>query len=134
MTDRKSPASGIDDYLDTLTETEREAVNAASVALDIAGLAYRARVTRGLTQTQAADVSGLKQQSISRIEGGTINVTVRMLERYLRALGFSLSMVICDEQTRGIIDQTTLNRSNDDADSHLAVSTRHHNNGALKRS
>jgi transcriptional regulator with XRE-family HTH domain len=132
MTDHQVRRNEIDAYISALSDAEREAVDSASVALDIAGLAYRARIVRGFTQTEAAHASGLKQQSISRIEGGTINITVRMLERYLRALGFSLSLSIFDENTGEVLDQTTLNRPNNGASTRTVVSADHHN-GALKR-
>lgn len=132
MTDHQVRRNEIDAYISALSDAEREAVDSASVALDIAGLAYRARIVRGFTQTEAAHASGLKQQSISRIEGGTINITVRMLERYLRALGFSLSLSIFDENTGEVLDQTTLNRPNNGARTRTVVSSNHHN-GALKR-
>jgi DNA-binding XRE family transcriptional regulator len=132
MTDHQVRRNEIDAYISALSDAEREAVDSASVALDIAGLAYRARIVRGFTQTEAAHASGLKQQSISRIEGGTINITVRMLERYLRALGFSLSLSIFDENTGEVLDQTTLNRPNIGARTRTVVSSNHHK-GALKR-
>jgi transcriptional regulator with XRE-family HTH domain len=123
----------IDGYIDTLTDAERDALGSASVALDIAGLAYRARTLRGLTQAEAAEASGLKQQAITRIEGGTINVTVRTLERYLSALGLSLALGIFDEDAGEIIDKITLNRSNNDVNTQLVSTAHHDHSAALKQ-
>ena len=110
MNPRQTSRSDIDTYIETLSDVEREEVVAASVALDIAGLAFRARTLRNLTQAEAATESGLKQQSISRIEGGSVNVTVRALEKYLKTLRFSLALRILDEDTGEIVDDITLNR------------------------
>ncbi|HVX30075.1 MAG TPA: helix-turn-helix transcriptional regulator [Nitrolancea sp.] len=133
MTERHTKRNEVNEYIASLTDAEREAIDSASVALDIAGLAYRARLARGFTQTEAAEASGLKQQAISRIEGGTINVTFRTLERYLRALGFSVRLSVCDENTGKIVDQITLNRPDDDMDAHLVSSAHHDHVGAYKR-
>jgi transcriptional regulator with XRE-family HTH domain len=99
----------IDEYQATLTEDELEEVAAASVALDLARLAYSARERRGLTQVQAAEFAGVKQQMVSRLEGGTAQPTFRTFERYLRRLGFALHVSLIDEQQRDIADGVVLN-------------------------
>ena len=55
----------------------------------------RARKERNLTQNGIKEVSGLTQQSISRIEQGTNDrsPTLNTLIRYLDALGYELSLV-----------------------------------------
>lgn len=119
MNHRRPLRNDIDAYLNTLTDVEREKVETASVALDIAGLAFRARTFRNLTQAEAAAESGLKQQSISRIEGGTVNVTIRTLEKYLQTLRFSLTLSISDVGSGEPVDQITLNRQDDGDDQRL---------------
>ena len=93
----------------TLSEEEREEVAAASVALDLARLVYAARERRGLTQTEAAEQTGMKQQMISRLEGGTAQPTVKTVERYLRRLGFALDVSLIDEDCDEPIDRLVLN-------------------------
>jgi ribosome-binding protein aMBF1 (putative translation factor) len=58
------------------------------------GLEYRdARVERGLTQRQLADLSGVPQADISRIERGGGNPTEATLQRLAGALERRLSLV-----------------------------------------
>jgi hypothetical protein len=52
----------LDQYQAELTEEEREEIAAASVALDLARMVYAAREARGLTQTKAAELTGVRQQ------------------------------------------------------------------------
>ena len=93
----------------TLTPEEREEVAAASVALDLAGLVYVAREHLGLTQKEAAERTGVQQQMISRLEGGTAQPTFKTVERYLRKLGFAMSVSVVDQTSAQLIDQATLN-------------------------
>ncbi len=58
------------------------------------GLQYRdARVGRGLTQRQLAELSGVPQADISRIERGGGNPTKATLQRLAGALERRLSLV-----------------------------------------
>jgi XRE family transcriptional regulator, regulator of sulfur utilization len=58
------------------------------------GLQYRdARVGQGLTQRQLAELSGIPQADISRIERGAGNPTEATLERIAAALGRRLELV-----------------------------------------
>jgi transcriptional regulator with XRE-family HTH domain len=93
----------------SMTEEELEEIAAASVALDLARLVYIARERRGLTQTEAAHQTGMKQQMISRLEGGTAQPTVKTVERYLRKLGYSLEVTLIDEKCDEPIDRLVLN-------------------------
>ncbi len=62
---------------------------------DIAlGLQFqRARITRGLTQRQLAQMSGVPQPEISRIEQGAGNPTENTLKRLASALDSKLALV-----------------------------------------
>jgi transcriptional regulator with XRE-family HTH domain len=93
----------------TLSEEEREEVAAASVAFDLARLVYAARERHGLTQNEAAERTGMKQQTISRLEGGTAQPTIKTVERYLRGLGFALDVFLIDEECNESIDRLILN-------------------------
>ena len=58
------------------------------------GLQYRdARVSRGLTQTQLAQLTGVPQADISRIERGAGNPTEATLQRLAHALNRRLQLV-----------------------------------------
>jgi len=45
-----------------------------------------ARIEAGITQTELAKQSGIRQETISRIENGTANTTVNTLAKVARAL------------------------------------------------
>ena len=47
----------------------------------------RARVQAGLTQKQLADMTGISQADISRLERGTANPSIKTLQRVATALG-----------------------------------------------
>jgi XRE family transcriptional regulator, regulator of sulfur utilization len=58
------------------------------------GLQYRdARVSRGLTQAQLAELTGVPQADISRIEHGAGNPTEATLQRLAQALNRRLELV-----------------------------------------
>jgi transcriptional regulator with XRE-family HTH domain len=108
MSDNRS-VDDLDVLEPTLTPEEREEVAAASVALDLARLVFAAREQRGLTQAQAAECTGVQQQMISRLEGGTAQPTFKTVERYLRRLGFAVSVSLIDLEQGQIVDHVMLN-------------------------
>ena len=52
----------------------------------------RARVQAGLTQKQLADMTGISQADISRLERGTANPSIKTLQRVATALGRKLQI------------------------------------------
>jgi ribosome-binding protein aMBF1 (putative translation factor) len=73
---------------------EQAALRARFVAGVELGLQYRdARVSRGLTQTQLAQLTGVPQADISRIERGAGNPTEATLQRLAHALSRRLQLV-----------------------------------------
>lgn len=50
----------------------------------------RARIARGMTQTELAEASGMDQRVISRVETGETVPTVRTLRKIARGLGSDL--------------------------------------------
>jgi transcriptional regulator with XRE-family HTH domain len=103
----------LDAYIATFDEQEQQELAHAEAALDLAILLYQARRARRLTQRAAAKRSGLQQQAISRWERSNPNIQLDTLRRYLSALGFSVDLVIRDDQTGkvlttlGLLSQTT---------------------------
>ncbi len=76
---------------DTLEQAALRARFAAGLEL---GLQYRdARVSRRLTQTQLAQLTGIPQADISRIERGAGNPTEATLQRLAHALNRRLQLV-----------------------------------------
>lgn len=49
-----------------------------------------ARVAKGLTQKQLAEMIGTKQSSVSRLENGTGNPSLAFLQKVAEALGLEL--------------------------------------------
>jgi transcriptional regulator with XRE-family HTH domain len=56
---------------------------------EIGGRVRAARESRGLTQEEAAHAAGIDYKRWQRLEQGTVNPTVKTLERAAQALGSS---------------------------------------------
>lgn len=62
------------------------------------------RKSRGLTQKQLSEISGLSTATISNIENGENSYTLRSLIRYAEALGYEINIdkkVVDDNDTEG---------------------------------
>ncbi|AUH68969.1 MULTISPECIES: helix-turn-helix domain-containing protein [Gordonia] len=81
-----------------LTAAEREvydqAYETAGVVMELAGIAYQARIDAGLTQAQLAERMGTTQSSVAAVENGSRTPTVNFLERLARACGARLTVSI----------------------------------------
>ena len=97
----------IDDYIATFSDQERQEYVAAETALDLANILYQIRQEKGLTQRKAAELSGLKQQAISRLEKAASNIQLGTLQRYLSALGYSLELRVIDNHTGNVAGKTS---------------------------
>lgn len=93
------------------SKEERGELEAADAALDIAGLLFRARKQRRLSQQGAATRARLQQQAISRMERASVRVSLTTLQRYLGALGYSVDVVVKDAETGEIVGSATLSGS-----------------------
>ena len=89
----------IEAYVATFSEDERRELASAEAAIDIAILLNRARRQRGLSQTAAAKLAGLKQQAVSRFESPDANPRLETVQAYLGALGFALELKATDVET-----------------------------------
>lgn len=105
---RKAHYATIDDYIAGFSAREREELAAADVALDIALLIYRARKARGLSQRDAAERAGLRQQAVSRLEQPHANVQLDTLRKYLGALGYTIEFGLRDAETGEVVGQVAL--------------------------
>lgn len=108
MSDTTPMHNDIDEYIAALTEEERQELAHADAALDLAILLYRLRTERAMTQKDAAEKAGLKQQAISRWERSHPNIQLSTLQRYLDALGYSLELVVRDSKTGQVVDTVGL--------------------------
>lgn len=48
------------------------------------------RIAQGLTQAQLAERTGIRQSNLSRLEGGSCNPSLEMMNRVARGLGMEL--------------------------------------------
>ena len=97
------PRDDLDAYMATLSEEERQNIARAGEALDLALLLHEIREARGVTQTEAASLAGVRQQAISRWERSHPNMRLETLRRYLDALGYSLGIVVTDQETGEVV-------------------------------
>jgi DNA-binding XRE family transcriptional regulator len=89
-------ASTLDQYIQELKERsprEREKLERAERSFDLIGQLLMLRLEAGLTQTELAKRSGIRQSEISKIENGRINPTMETLEALGEALGVQLAFV-----------------------------------------
>lgn len=80
------------DYLEEagLTDAEREEIR---LEVELTGKMIEARESRGMTQRDLAEASGLKQPAIARIESMRSMPRVDTLLKLLVPLGYTLSIV-----------------------------------------
>ncbi len=108
MNETSKPYNEIDDYIATFSDEERQEYVAAETALDLACVLYHIRQEQGLTQSEAAERAGLKQQAISRLEKAASNIQLGTLQRYLGALGYSIEISVIDNRTGQVAGKTSL--------------------------
>ena len=110
MSQTNRPSNEIDDYIATFSPEERKEYRTAETALDLASMLHHIRHTQGLTQSGAAERSGLKQQAISRLEQAASNMQLGTLQRYLGALGYHLEISVIDDRTGNVAGKTSFSR------------------------
>ncbi len=111
MSELIKPYNEIDDYIATFSDEERQEYANAETALDIASILYQIRQEQGLTQRQAAERAGLKQQAISRLEKAAFNIQLGTLQHYLGALGYSIEISIIDNHTGNVAGKTSYSQA-----------------------
>lgn len=65
----------------------KEFIKRSPISVQIALLIERARQDAGFTQKELADLVEMRQGSISRLESGSHNCSVKTLEKIMRACG-----------------------------------------------
>ena len=111
MSESTQPYNEIDDYIAAFSEEERQDYVAAEMALDLASTLYQIRQAQGLTQREAAERAGLKQQAISRLEKAASNMQLGTLQRYLGALGYRIEVSVIDNRTGNVAGTTSLSHA-----------------------
>lgn len=76
-----------------ITETEKEKIN---LEVALIGKLIEARENKGLSQKELADMCGLKQSAIARLERMTATPRLNTLVRVLKSLGYRLDIVPCE--------------------------------------
>jgi transcriptional regulator with XRE-family HTH domain len=98
----------IDDYISELTDEERKELATADAAIELAFLFHDAREACGLTQAEAARLTGLHQQAVSRFEQPDMklaNTKFETLRKYLTALGYIVGLSIKDASSGAMIKE-----------------------------
>ena len=108
MSETTKFSNEIDSYIAAFSKEERQEYEAAETALDLACILCHIRQEQGLTQREAAERAGLKQQAISRLEKAASNIQLGTLQRYLGALGYSIEISVIDNRTGNIAGKTSL--------------------------
>lgn len=108
MSNKVYPGNDIDEFIATFDEEERRELAYADAALDLATVLYHARKSRGLSQRAAAQQAGVQQQAISRWERAHPNMQLDTLQRYLNALGYTLDLVVRDNETGKVLSSMPL--------------------------
>lgn len=60
--------------------------------MDVIRALIDARIARNLTQKQLAELSGVNQSDISKIENGTRNPSIRLLQKLAAGMNMSLKL------------------------------------------
>src|SRR5436853_3479105 len=108
MSETTRPYNEIDDYIAAFSDEERQEYVAAETALELAYILHYIRQEQGLTQREAAERAGLKQQAISRLEKAASNIQLGTLQRYLGALGYRIEISVIDNRTGDVAGKSSL--------------------------
>lgn len=73
-----------------LTEAEKDEIQ---LKIDLVGKLIEAREQKGITQKRLAEMSGLKQPAIARLERMQTNPQIDTLFKVLKPLGYTLEIV-----------------------------------------
>lgn len=76
-----------------ITDEERDRIN---FEVSLIGKLIEARESKGLSQKQLADMCGLKQSAISRLERMGVAPQINTLMKILKPLGYRLDIVPCE--------------------------------------
>jgi predicted transcriptional regulator len=73
-----------------LTEAEKDEIQ---LKIELVGKLIEARESKGISQKRLAEMSGLKQPAIARLERGQTTPQVDTLFKVLKPLGYTLAIV-----------------------------------------
>jgi ribosome-binding protein aMBF1 (putative translation factor) len=92
-----------DDLWETsnLTQAEKDEIQ---LKIDLVGKLIEAREEKGISQKRLAEMAGLKQPAIARLERGQATPQIDTLFKVLRPLGYTLA-IVPDKKTQNSKDQ-----------------------------
>ncbi len=82
-----------------VTPAEKEKIN---FEIDLIGKMVEAREEKGLSQRQLAELSGVKQPAIARLESMRSTPQIDTLFKILNPLGYTISIVPLSSETKTI--------------------------------
>lgn len=82
-----------------VTPAEKEKIN---FEIDLIGKMIEAREEKGLSQRQLAELSGVKQPAIARLESMRSTPQIDTLFKILNPLGYTISIVPLSAETKSI--------------------------------
>ena len=91
--ENRKPVKTIDDYMNDetrVTPAERERIN---FEVSLIGKMIEAREEKGLSQRELAEISGIKQPAIARLESLKATPQIDTLFKVLYPLGYTLEIV-----------------------------------------
>jgi len=91
--ENRKPVKTIDDYMNDetrVTPAERERIN---FEVSLIGKMIETREERGLSQRELAEISGIKQPAIARLESLKATPQIDTLFKVLYPLGYTLEIV-----------------------------------------
>ncbi|MFT4011706.1 MAG: helix-turn-helix transcriptional regulator [Nocardioidaceae bacterium] len=83
----------------TMSPAQRDLMRAFDQAAAFGSVIFGARKARGLRQSDLAELSGVTQADISRIERGQVAPTTQTLLKLTSALGVEIQFVLTDAGT-----------------------------------
>lgn len=81
------------EYVSTAPAEELELFEQHSEYYQLASELLEMRTSRGLTQEECAELAGLQQSEVSRMERGEGNPTLKTLTKLTRALGARVAVI-----------------------------------------
>ncbi|KRQ86533.1 anaerobic benzoate catabolism transcriptional regulator [Caloramator mitchellensis] len=79
---------------ETVDEETKERFELDDILYEIAMKIFDYRMNKGLTQKQLAEILGMKQSMVSKLESGEYNPTIEQLWKISKKLGWKLDVVL----------------------------------------
>ncbi len=91
----------LEDYINDVSKVSAAEKAQIEFETELIGKLIEARETKGLSQRDLAELSGVKQPAIARLESMRTTPQIDTLFKLLSPLGYTLSIVSADKKTPG---------------------------------